>query len=649
MPPEKSDFEKEKIERLQRAMYSRSLAPNIHERPRRPLDTEESKVADDFHTKEPEVAKSIVAPRAIGIARTALWWILAGAIFFFICAGGFFAYYFTVGGGSVNASSQNIDISVSGPPQIQSGEKTELQIIVENRNSTTLQLADLVISYPSGTRSPADYTTDLPSQRITLGTIDPGGRRQGTVSAVFAGSQGEHSEVKVELEYHIAGSNAVFVASSEYSVTFASSPLSLSVDSNSETVAGQPVEIALNVQSNANAPVSGVLVSAQYPFGFKITSAEPRPNAAGLWEVGTLVPGQKKTITVRGSLSGEQGDARVFRFTAGTNGSGSSNSITTPLSANAFTMSISKPFLGLAVAINGASGSNVIVSPSDNVVVTIAWQNNLPTAITNAAIVARLTGIQIDGTTVKSPNGFYRSADNIVLWDKSTDRKLENLAPGEKGVASFSFQMPPSDVLKNIQNPYLEISINAAGSRVSESGVPQSLQATVDQKIALASDLQLKAQGLYYTNPFGSVGPMPPKAGVETTYAIVFTVTNTTNKVKNGTVTASLPPYVRWVGIYSPSTEDVTFNQVDGTVTWKLGEVAPGVGLNGAAPRQAAIAIGFTPSTSQIGQKPSLLQNITFSGKDDATGATISRSTADVTSNINGDPGFSAANAEVVK
>lgn len=649
MPPESSEFEQEKIERLQRAMYSRSLSDKIRNRSRRTLDPEESVVADDFHTPEPEARHSIVAPRTINLARSALWWLLGAAVVFFIGAGGFFVYYFTLGGGSSNASAANIDISVSGPPQIQSGEPTELQIVVDNRNNIPLELADLVITYPQGTRSPTDFTTELPSQRISLGSIESGGRRQGTVSAVFAGSQGEHGDVKVELDYHISGSNAIFVATSNYSIVFASSPLSLSVEGNNETISGQPVQIDLTVTSNASGPVTDVVVSAQYPFGFKQTSADPAPAPSGLWQLGTLLPGQKKVITIRGALSGEQGDSRVFHFTTGTRGDPSATTVTTPLSTYAFTMTVSKPFLGLAVSVNGASGQNIILSPGDNVVVSVAWQNNLTTAIANAAIVARLSGIQIDGTSVRSPNGFYRSADNVVLWDKTTNGALANLTPGARGAVSFSFQMPTSDVLKSIVNPYLDISINAAGNRISETGVPENLQATTDQKIAIASDLQLKAQGLYYSNPFGSVGPLPPKAGTETTYAIVFTVTNTTNKITDGSVTATLPSYVRWVGIYSPSSEDVTFNQIASTVTWHLHDVAPGAGLGGTPPRQAAIAIGFTPSTSQIGQKPALLQGISFSGTDSATNASVTRTAPDVTTNISSDPGFSAANAEVVK
>ncbi len=316
-------------------------------------------------------------------------------------------------------------------------------------------------------------------------------------------------------------------------------------------------------------------------------------------------------------------------------------------------MNVSEAFLGLAVSVNKAgagAGTGATVSPGDTVNTLVSWQNNLSTGIVDAVIVARLSGIQIDGATVRSADGFFRSSDNAVLWDKTTTGgALANLAAGAKGVVSFSFQVPPSEALKNIRDPSLTITVNASGKRVSETGVPENLQATVSQRVLVASDLRVTAQGLYYANPFGSVGPLPPKAGTETTYAIVFTLTNTTNKIGSAKLKATLPPYVRWVGIYSPASENLTFNQNDSTVTWDIGTIEPGVGMNGASPRQAAIAIGFTPSTSQIGQEPPLLQVIGFTGVDAATGAAVSRTLPNVTTNIVGDPGFSGTSATVVR
>ncbi|MBV9159563.1 MAG: hypothetical protein JO019_03135 [Candidatus Kaiserbacteria bacterium] len=645
MPP--PEHESEKIERLRRAMYSRAISDKLKERPRRPLEQPESPVSEDWREPEQKLAGVTVAPRYIGATRTALTWVLVSAAVFFTAAVAFFAYFFFLGGGANPASPSNIDITVTGPAQISGGSPAELQISVVNRNNVPLELSDLVVTYPPGTRSPTDFSTDLPETRIPLGTIEPGGTRQGTISAVFAGDSGTHASVHVELEYHVGGSNAIFVASSDYALLFSSSPLSLSVDGNSETVSGQPIQFNINVTSNANAPLKDVLLHVDYPFGFKFTSASPAPDSSGTWALGDFSPGEKKTVTLTGTMSGEAGDARVFHLAAGTRVSPSNQSISTKLADNAYQVKISQPFLGLSVSVNKSSGTTATVAPGDPVNVVITYQNNLSTAITDAVIAAKLSGLEVDGTTVRSSDGFYRSGDDVVIWDKTTTQnELAQIPAGGTGTVSFSFVAPAAT---SGGNAHVDISINAAGKRLGESGVPQSLQAAALQKVQIASDLELTAQGLYNANPFGSTGPMPPKASTETTYAMVFTVTNTTSKVTNAKLTATMPTYVRWVGIYSPSSEKVTFNQLNGTVTWDLGDIAPGVGLNGVEPRQAAIAIGFTPSTSQIGQSPVLLQNITLTGYDSATGDKVTRTAKDITTNILGDPGFQPADATVVK
>ena len=611
-----SQHEKERIERLRQAMYSRTLSEKLKPRNRRELGDDHANVGEDWARPEPEMDPMLVAPRSIGWGRRFFFWLLGTAVVFFLGAGGFFLYYFVFGGGSIPASPENISISMSGPPQIAGGEAAELQIAVTNRNKVPLESAELVLHYPPGTRPPgsvpagsnqlepcsgqgiSDNALNLSEQRICLGTIGPGDVRQGTVSAIFVGSEGARENVKAELEYHVKGSNSIFVATGAYTLNFTSSPLAVSVEGNTQTISGQPVQLKITIASNTNAPIKDVLLSADYPFGFKLSSATPAAASTGLWTMGDFAPGERKTITINGILTGEAGDERVFHFVGGTRKNTKTQTVDTPLSNIAFRSSISQPFLKLALAVNESGGNTVTVSPGEKVTVSVGYQNNLPSAIQNVVIVAKVSGIEIDGTTVKSSDGFFRSSDAAMFWDKTTTNgTLANLTPGQKGVVSFSFQMPTSDQLANVTNPRISLSVNAAGNRLAENGVPQVLQSTARGTIALASDLALIAQGLYYSNPFGSTGPMPPKAGTETTYAMVFTLTNTTNKITDATLTASLPPYVRWVGIYSPASEQITFNQLNSTVTWHVGDIAPGVGLGGKEARQAAIAVGFTPSS----------------------------------------------------
>lgn len=53
LPMEPSEHEKEKIERLRRAMYSRSLSGMLGERPRHTLEKAQQVVGEDWEQQEP--------------------------------------------------------------------------------------------------------------------------------------------------------------------------------------------------------------------------------------------------------------------------------------------------------------------------------------------------------------------------------------------------------------------------------------------------------------------------------------------------------------------------------------------------------------------------------------------------------------------
>ncbi len=643
----------EKIDRLRRAMYSRSLSPKLKDRERRAFDPEENALPDDWNHEDEELPKTMVAPRGITLIRSALWWLLTIAIIFFACAVLFFIYYFTVGGGSTGTSPSNISIVVSGPPQIQSGSQTELEVSITNHNSVPLQGASLVVTYPDGTRSATDYTTSLPDLEQDLGTIAPNQTKQGVVYAVFNGTQGSPGDVKVELQYQLNGSNSTFTADSDYAFTYSSSPISIVVTGDSQAISGQPFQITATISSNATAPINDLLLQATLPFGFNLTSTSPSVTNGNLWQLGTLSPGQKDTVTLTGVLTGEEGDNRVFNFSAGTRSSAASSTVQVPLATSQLPVTISQPFLGLAVAVNGSTSTVSDVAPGDRVNVSISYVNNLSSTITGATVVAKLSGEPIVGTSTLSENGFYRSSDNTILWNQTTDPDLASIAPGATGVLTFSFQVPEGSTLQGVSSPTIGMSINAAGNPVAVNGVPQTLQSVAQRTIAIASNLQFSATALYANSPYGQTGPLPPQANTETRYAIVFSLTNTTNTIQNAVLTAAMPPYVRYTGkcspasVCDPSTGKLSFNSTNGTITWDIGDIPPGVGVDGTSPDVVAFEVGFTPSTSQVGETPTLLQNISLTGTDESTQQEVNlKARPDITTNLN-DPALSDPNMQV--
>jgi hypothetical protein len=259
--------------------------------------------------------------------------------------------------------------------------------------------------------------------------------------------------------------------------------------------------------------------------------------------------------------------------------------------------------------------------------------------------------VDLPGASFKTADGYYRSSDRTVFFDKTTTRGiLGKVQPGAQGTVSFSFAMPTADALARLREGQLKITVHAAGKRVNERNVPETLQASISRGLKLASDVRIIAQGFYYQNPLGvSSGPLPPKVDEETTYGIVFTAANSSNLIQQGRVTAQLPPYVRWVGVSSPRSEKIYFNSSDGSISWDLGDLKAGVGVGEVPPRQMAFMVGFTPSSSQIGEQPPLVTDIILTGKDTFTGDDVVTVHPDISTNLLDDTNFASTEATVVE
>src|SRR3989338_352113 len=80
--------DEEKMNRLRRAMYSRSLSPKLHERQRRTLAGDRIDVAEDWKREEPKLESIMVAPRMSGIWRGAARWLGVALVAFLVGAAG---------------------------------------------------------------------------------------------------------------------------------------------------------------------------------------------------------------------------------------------------------------------------------------------------------------------------------------------------------------------------------------------------------------------------------------------------------------------------------------------------------------------------------------------------------------------------------
>jgi len=613
-----------------------------------------SSVRPEFYSRRPSVSEDWENPTdgtgEESLPKNTMFKkIFFASFIFFVIAIGIAVFLFARGGNVV--SSDNVEINILGPVSVAGGDELSLQIAVTNNNNTPLQLTDLVIEYPEGAHDANNVSQELPRYRTSLGVIKSGETVNEIVRAIFFGEEDSEKTATVSVEYRVEGSNAIFVKSQQYHFTISSSPLSLSVKTLKETNTNQEIEVEVRVASNSDSNIDNIALRVDYPFGFEPSSAEPKPTyGTNIWRLGTIKPEQETIIKIRGVMKAQDNEERVFSVYVGKQDEKDDRKIATVYNSSFEQVLVKKPFLGVDVRLNGAIGEEYSGHSGETITADLTWTNNLSTSITDAVIEAKIDGQALDKFSVSVDRGFYNSTTNTIIWNKTSYNDLASIEPGETGRMSFSFS--PKSLLSadmaQVRNPRIDIAISARGRRVAEEGAMEEIKEFVKRAVLVNSDLQLTSRAVYYAGPLSNSGPLPPKVGEPTTYTIIWSVVNSSSDVSGARVTASIPSYVNWRGIISPQGEGISFNANTGEVSWSVGGVPAGVGVT-RAPREVAFQVSFTPSTSQAGSTPTLVNNIVLSGTDNFTNDTIQYARPALTTNLNTDPSFNQAQAQVVK
>ena len=645
--------DKSKIEELKKSLYSRG-APDIRVKRRLHFSPQEiGDIKTDWeHPKEGNgEADEVISlnKRYEDHSMSFFTKLLIGSFLFFMSALGIGAYL--VFNGSNIISANNIDITVNGPITVAGGDPISLEVQVSNKNNIKLETVDMVVNFPVGTIDSVDISKELKEYRELVGDISPGGVGQKTIKAIMYGEENSKKEIIINISYRVAGSNAIFKKQKTYEILISSSPLSLLLSSFKEVTSGQEFEFEVNLSSNSEEIIGNLVLKASYPFGFTFLSSDIKPsNGNTFWKIGDIPPKGKKTIKIKGRLEGQDDEIRAFTFTAGRGGTKNDDAIGTEYISARQEISIRKPFITTQISFEDDNNQGVYVGLFNNAIkAEISWFNNLPVSVIDGEVHIKLSGTAFDKVSVSPGDGYYKSADNEIVWNKMTTSGLGSIGAGENGSVSFSF-IPRnlSSTLRPVTNPNILIEVNVQGKRISESNVPESIDSSVKRLIKISSELSLTSSIVRSIGPFENSGFVPPRAEKPTTYTVVWTINNTSNTVTGAEVRALLPPYVKWVGKTNPVGEDIAYNSNTGEVVWRAGNVSTYTTSNNSRVRQAIFQISFEPSVAQIGQVPILVQDTTLSGYDDFTEESLTSTADALTTRFNTDPAFKDRDDAVV-
>lgn len=571
---------------------------------------------------------------------------------FFILTLLYASYVFFVGGNTV--SNDNIDISILGNNFVAGGEELSLVVGITNHNSSSLDLVDLVMEYPKNSVSQtADWSVvGTDRTRLSLGTIPAGAVRNENLKVTLFGEQGSVRPIKISIEYRVEGSNAIFVKDKLYEVTLSSTPLNLSVEAPLTASSNQ--DITLNVKATLNAikPVSKILVKLDYPVGFRFVKAVPAPSGGNnIWDLGDLAPGAEHSIAITGKmLDVFDGEEKSFRITSGSQSASDKTVIGVVFNSLVHTLAIKKPFIEAKLFVGGIYQREYATDSKTPINGQIQWVNNLDTKINDLSIRAKISGNAVNRKTIKSSQGFYDSSQEIIIWDKNSVNDFAEVNPGDAGSLSFSLSsfslFSASDGL--LSSPSIVVDISISGKQLIAGYTPADLNNSSSSLIRIISDVGLTTKGLYYSGPFVNKGPVPPKVENETTYTILWSLSNTANSISRAVVRSSMPSWIRFVGPISPADENLTYNPSTKEIVWNIGNIPKGTGIT-AKDHTVAFQVAFTPSLSQLGATPVLVNDVVLTGHDDFANVDVRVSKNALRTQLDSDPVFPPGGGTVVE
>ncbi len=516
--------------------------------------------------------------------------------------------------GNNTISGNNISVDVSGGITVGGGEEFQFQVAIANQNTVPIQSATLIIDYPQGSHSIDEADKEISVERKQLDSIDKGELVNIPLKVRIFGEENEEKEIRVSVDYRVSGSNATFHKdATPLKFKVSTSPVVMTFDSVKSISSGQEMELKLTIQSNSPSPLTNLLVRAEYPDGFDFTESSPDTvSGEDTWKFTTLKPAEKKTITIKGLMTGFENETRQFTATAGVANDTNANALTSMLAKAQTEVTIEPPFFDVGVSINGSTGETTVINTNETAITEIEFANTLDTAIYDGKVLVELSGNALNEFDVKATNGFYDSSKNTITWDSVDEDSLKEILPGKKSRLTFTLD-PKKDIGST---PEMKLKVTVQGKRVFENRVPQELVGTAERTIRIESVPILTASIFYNSGPFTNTGPTPPVAEKVTQYTYTLMVQTGTNDITGAEMTAVLPQYVSWLDLVTAG-GNVTYSAQSRTMKWLIGD------MDANTEKVVSVQVSFLPSLSQVGTTPTILEAQRFKATDRFTGTVV--------------------------
>lgn len=604
--------------------------------------TPERKTARTTRQQKQEVPSSWTSPQSKKKKVPFSFIFFLTSLIFFVIAISIAAVFFITGGRTV--SPNNLTVTSEIPQAVASGETTTLRFSVRNANPVPLQAVRATITFPEGTKQ--GDAPQVPLTRVTkdLGSLAVGEEKNIVLSAIFFGEENDQKDITFSVEYRGKDSSAVIVKDTTEHLRISSAPVSVVIDAPQQVSAGDSFTTTVTIRSNSSEDIQNLFLLVRYPFGFTVEKTIPSGSFENtVWNIGTLGTGETKKIVIEGSLQNVNQKEQTISFTLGTGLNQAGETLKTIFAKKQAQLTVADAALALSVSLSGVSTSSVVVRPGQEVQGRITYQNNLDTNLFDVAVVLSLSGTALDLDRVQQQQGFYRSSDTSIVFNRDTNVEFKKLAPGARGSIVFKVPIQSTSALGTVRNPEVTITGSVVARQVNAANVPSKIVQTFRRSLQVRTELNPSETIERTVGAFVNTGPWPLRANIPSTFTVRIRVENTTNTLANTEVSVEFPSYVTYTGQHSPQGESVSYDDASKKLRWVIGD------LPAHTARSISIQVSVLPSLSQVGKPITIVKNIIADGFDRFVKETVSATLEEQTSKNVTDPAYSSEKGVVAQ
>lgn len=497
-------------------------------------------------------------------------------------------------------SKEILKLEILGPDNASASNEIIYTVKYKNNGDIRLEEPRLIFEFPEYTILEQGLSRRIEIGPEELGDIYPGEEKTFQFKGRLLGKEKEVKTAKAWLSYRPKNLQASYESTTSFSTIIELVPLTFDFDLSSRVEAGRDFKFSLNYFSSLDYPLTDLGIRLEYPAGFEFISSDPAGLDKTEWEIPLLNRAEGGRIEIQGRLSGELREQKIFKALIGI----WQDDEFIVLKETTRGAEIAKPQLSLFQHINGQA--NYISNPGDLLHYEIFFRNISGEPFQDLFLVLTLDGDGFDFDTVKAQSGEFQQGDNSIIWDWRNVPRLKFLDRGREGKVEFWINLK-EDWSSGEKDALLK-------SSVLISQIKEEFETKVNSK------LEISQQASYQDEVFGNSGPIPLEAEKTTTYTVIWQVKNYFNDLKNVKVKAKLPSNVRLTGKIFPQDQSSNFAFDSGSreIVWMVGDLEAGTGIFNLGPN-ISFQVALTPSLSQRGTNPTIVQQATITGEDQWT------------------------------